>query len=355
MKRIRKLREKMRKNGIDAAVFLSLEPIDDQNIYYFTGFQQERYHSFACYIVAQDKTVLILSGLDYERASGKEADEVVKKNAPLHIMLKRYIKKNQVVGIMERIFPYYLAKKLGRTKDITKIISEMRAVKDSEEIELLRKSCKIANRGIKFIKNNLREGISEREFALELERFLLKKADEMSFPTIVVSSLRSAQIHPYPSFSNQKIKRGLGYIDFGVRYGGYCSDVTVPFSVGKLTEKEKKIVDAALRAYKNSLNILKPGISASKLFSAADKTIKKEGFELKHGLGHGIGLDTHDFPSLSQGSAKGINKIKSGMVFTIEPGVYVPGIGGCRLENDFLMGKEKFEILTKSSFLDITL
>ncbi len=353
-KRIGKLREKMREEKIDAVVFLSAEPIDDQNIYYFTGFEQERGNSFSCLLITQEETVLILSDLDYERATGKEADKVVRKDKPLTKVLKEYIERNDVVGIVEGLMPYKVAKVFKKVKDITSIVSEIRAIKDKKEIELLRKSCEIANKGIRFIKRNVCEGMREDELALELEREVMRRgAEGMAFPTIVVSSSRSWQIHPFPSFSKQRIGRGLGYVDFGVRYRGYCSDVTVPFSIGALNKEEEKIVETVVGAYEETLKVLKPNVEVSYLFKVAEGIIRKNGFELKHGLGHGLGLNVHDFPSLIPSSKKSLERIKRNMILTIEPGVYVKGVGGCRLENDFLITSKGYEVLTKSRFFKI--
>lgn len=357
-KRINGLRKKLGESKIDVALFLTAEPIHDVNIRYFTGFRQEMYHSFACLLVTQKSTTLILSGLDYNRANGKEADDIVEKKAPLADILRSRIKKNQTVGVIEALFPYKLSKRFRKIKDITGMVSGLRSVKETEEIEAIRKACNITNRGIKFIKGNLEEGLRERELALELERFLSKRgAEGMSFPTIVASFKRSAHIHPFPSFSNQRIRRGLGYVDFGVRYRGYCSDVTVPFIVGKLTEKEMMIADTVKESYAKSLETLRNGTETWKIYEAAERAIKERGFELKHGLGHGLGLEVHDAPSISPRHGKTNNwkdvKIRKNMIFTIEPGVYVPGVGGLRLENDFLMKQRGFEVLTKSKFFKI--
>lgn len=354
IKRVQTLRKKMLREGLDAAVFLSLEPIDDPNIYYFTGFRQMRYHSFACYIATRKKTTLILSSLDFDRSTGSEADEVLEKKGPLTRMLKDALGKSRKIGVMERLFPCYLSKKIGSTKDMSGIISEIRSVKDRKEIEKIKRACSIANMGLRFLRKNIQKDISEKELALAMERELVKKGSEgPPFPTVLVSSPRSSEIHAYPPYSDRKIGRGLGYVDFGATYGGYCSDVTLPFSVGRLTEKENKIVETVELAYSKALGKLANGVSTADLQNAAEKVIKIGGFRFRHNLGHGLGLDTHDFPSLSSDSPKGFDRLKKGMVFTIEPGVYVPGVGGCRLENDFLMKPRGFEVLTKSAFFKI--
>jgi len=276
---------------------------------------------------------------------------VIEKNGSLVSMLKKIIDKRKTVGIMENVVPYRLAKNFGRVRDISKDVYEMRMVKDSGEIASLKKSCKIANGGICYIRENLKKGMSEKELALGLEREMISLgAEDMSFPTIVTSGKRSSHIHPFPSFSGKRIGRGLGLVDFGAISGGYCSDVTVPFGVGKLTEKEKKIRDTVLDSYENSLKKVRRGVSCGELYDEAERVIKSSGFRLMHGLGHGIGLEVHDYPSISPGEK---TKIRDGMVFTIEPGVYVRGTGGMRIENDVMVHKNKAKVLTKSRFLKI--
>ncbi len=350
-RRLKRLRKEMEKNKIDVCLFFSCEPIDDPNIYYFTGFEQEKYHSFSCFLVDKEKTTLILSSLDFNRSKGNEADEIIEKKEKLSAILSKKINKDDVVGVDERIFPLRISKKIKKTFDISEIVSRLRTIKDEFEIDKIKKACKITNKGIEFIKENLRKGITEKKMALSLERELIHNgAQGMSFPTIVTSSKKSSHIHPFPSFSDNKISRGLGLIDFGVRYDGYCSDVTVPFSIGSLNKTEEKIVNTVKDAYIFSLKKLKNGVLARNLFLSAEKLIKDRGFELKHGLGHGFGLEVHDYPSISP---RGNVRIKKNMTFTIEPGVYVDGVGGSRIENDFLMRGKKFDILTKSRFLKI--
>ncbi len=346
-RRIKKLRAGMKKKNIDTAVFISSEPLYDPNVYYLTGFRQERYHSFSCLIVNRKKTALVLSSLDYDRASGKEADEIIEKGCPLSKIIRE--RASGSIGIVSGLFPFRLSVKLRKLKDITSLMDEIRSVKDSGEIETIRKACRITNFGIKFIENSLK-GMTERELAGALEDEMKGRgAEGMSFPTIVTSSGSSA-IHPFPSFSGRKIGRGLGLVDFGIIYRGYCTDVTVPFSVGRLKEREKKIVETVEGAYERTLDKLKAGVETRTLFETAEWVIKEAGFELRHGLGHGIGLEVHESPQIS--SRKG-GRIRKNSVFTIEPGVYVPGTGGCRLENDFLAKAGGFEVLTKSRFFKI--
>lgn len=357
------LRNNLKERKTDAAMFISSEKINDVNIQYFTKFQKP---SFSVLLIDQRKSVLITSSLDYDRAL-KEAkvDEIINlkdyDNSVLKV-LKEKLKKGALIGVLESIFPYGLVKKLKgfKIKDISDIILEMRSVKKPREIRLIKKSCDIANKGIKFLEKNISRKITEKELSLILKDELIKKgADELAFPTIITSGKRSAYIHPYPSVSNNKLQRGLGLIDFGVRYKEYCSDVTLPFSIGKLSKKEKSIIETVQLAYKKSLENLAINISTHKLYEIAENIIKDSGYEFKHSLGHGLGLDVHDLPRLSQKPKTKEDlknwketKLKANMIFTIEPGIYVPRIGGCRIENDILLTKKDPKVLTKSIFLE---
>jgi len=364
-KKIEQFKEKLREKKIDLALFLTSEPIDDVNIEYFTGFQQARFYSFSCLLVSQKKTTLIVSPLSYDQAMEEaEADEIINLasyDRSLTKVLKEKLKGVKSVGILEYIFPYKLYKKFQNLKfqDTSDIILDIRGIKEPKEIEIIEKACKITNRGIKFIENNISEGITDKELGLILEQELIRKgADELSFPTILTSSKRSALIHPYPSFLGKKLQKGLGLVDFGIRYKGYCSDVTVPFVLGKISGKEQKIIQTVQDAYGNAIENLKVGVPAWKVYESVEDLLKKNGFEFKHGLGHGLGLELHDLPSISnkpkdEDELKNWKEIrlKENMVFTIEPGVYVPGLGGCRLENDVLMTNEKSKILTNSRLI----
>jgi len=364
-KKLEEFRKKLQEKKLDSALFLTSEPIDDVNIEYFTGFQQTRFFSFSCLLMTQKKLTLIVSPLTYDQAMKEaDADEIINLGNYDHSLTKvlsEKLKKVKSVGISEDIFPYKLYKKFKhlKFKDISDIILDIRSVKEPKEVERIKKSCQIADHGIKIIEENLSSKITEKDLALILEQELIRKgAEELSFPTIVSSGKRSAYIHPYPSFSDNKIQNGLGMVDFGVRYKGYCSDITVPFTLGKISSKQKKIVKTVEEAHYKAIENIKVGTPTWKVHESAENLIKKNGFKLKHSLGHGLGLELHDLPYLSPKpkTKEGLKswkevKLKANMIFTVEPGVYEPGIGGCRLENDVLVTNKKPISLTKSRLI----
>ena len=366
-KKLDEFRNRLESRNVDVAIFLNSEPIHDVNIEYFTGFRQTRFFSFSCLLITRQSSILIVSPLSYDRALDEaKVDEIVNLadyKRSLSLVLREKLKNVEKVGVIERIFPYKLYRKFRKLKfiDISDIILELRSVKEKKEIELIKKACRITNRGIKLIEEELSKNLTEKELALMLEQELLRRgADELSFPTIVTSGKRSAFIHPYPSFANERIQEGLGLIDFGVRYEGYCSDVTVPFSIGSLNEKQKKIVRAVEEAYKRGLEFLKINVPTWKVHEEVEKEIERNGFEFKHSSGHGLGLELHDLPSFSPKpkSREDLKewkeiRLKENMVFTLEPGVYVQGVGGCRLENDIWLRRNGPKVLTKSKFIPL--
>ncbi|OGI14999.1 hypothetical protein A3K63_03170 [Candidatus Micrarchaeota archaeon RBG_16_49_10] len=355
------------KKGVDSSVFLSYEPVFDSNIEYFTGFRQERAHASACLLVEEGGMTLLVSKLEYDRALNelKGVDVVSKKEYGNSLLkfLKARLKGKKRIGVNENIFPYRVYRKFSSRKflDVSEIAYNLRSVKEAREIKALSKATRITNIGIKFIEDNISLGVSERELSLQLEQEVMRKGVEgFSFPPIIKSGASSAYIHPYPSVSERKIGRGLGMIDFGVICDGYCSDTTIPLKIGKLNKKEEAIADTVEEAYRKSIDALRVGEPTWKIFEVAENVIKGGGFEFKHSLGHGIGLDVHEFPNLSPRpeKKKELKKwkeetLRGNMVFTIEPGIYEPGIGGYRLENDIILTKKGPEILTNAKTLEL--
>jgi Xaa-Pro aminopeptidase len=364
-KKIEEFRNKLAEQNIDQMVLLSSESAHDINIEYLTGLRQSRRGSNSCLIYSKGIFTLLVSPLEYEQARREaEVDEIVElKPWSLKEVFKEKLRAGFNIGINTLVLPYGVTKLLPRAKlkSVSKVFYELRSVKEQKEIELIEKACRITNRGVKFLEENLSKGIAEKELALNLEDFLKRKgAEDMGFDTIITSGKRSSLIHPYPAVSNKKIGNGLGLVDFGVIYRGYCSDVTVPFSIGRLSEKERKISLAVEKAYDQTINALKPGALSREVSGIAQGVFNREGFDLIHAIGHGIGLEEHDPPVLFSKPKDGklpkkANEtiLKENMVLAIEPGVYVPGIGGCRLENDFLITKNGAKQLTKARMINL--
>ena len=338
---LKKLREFMDEKGVDLILFKGPEP----NVRYFSNFFG------SCFLVIdKEKRVLITESLELDRAK-KQADVEEIIDLKNFGSIPECLRKNfdfKVIGLVKSSISLRIFEELKKTRakffDVEKSVAELRAIKFKEEIELLKKSCKIANQGIKIVKELLgRKNIRESELALDLEKFIKEKG-ESAFETLVASGKRACFPHPYP-FSSKNIIKGLGYVDFGASYKGYCSDVTLPFAKGNISEKERIAIKVLEEAYELSLSCIKEGEEVNKVYECVDKFLNSKGFELKHGLGHGLGLAVHDYPSISK-KEKSVMKFKRNMVFTIEPAIYTKSFG-IRIENDFLLSK-KLEKLTNS-------
>lgn len=242
-----------------------------------------------------------------------------------------------------------------------------RIIKTPKEIALLKKSAKISDSSIRVIDRELKKpNITEKQLARAIERNIRKHGAQLAFPTIVVSGKRAVYIHAKPTKARL---RGLGYTDFGAKYKGYCTDITVPFVKGKIDKKQQRILDTTLLAYKKMVKSIKLGEPCWKLHDDFEKFLRAQKYKVRHGLGHGIGKDIHELPSLIKPKTKRGKKMgplkkkkwqrikrlrfEPGMVFTIEPGVYVNGVGGCRFENDVLMTKHGPQVITNSRLIKV--
>ena len=241
----------------------------------------------------------------------------------------------------------------------------MGMIKTKDEIKLLKKSAQITNSCLKLIEDSLKENITEKELRRRIGRKIRNQGAKLAFQTFVASGKRSAMVHAKPRASN-KIIKGIGLVDFGTSYNGYKTDVTVPFIKGKIGKKERKIIDTALKIYKLSISSIRLNQPCWKLFKKANTFAMSRGYQIPHSLGHGLGLKVHEYPLIAMPKKKKLRgkkkhrweKIKKmtfqkNMVFTIEPGIYVKGIGGCRLENDVLLTSKGPKILTHSKLIEV--
>lgn len=226
---------------------------------------------------------------------------------------------------------------------------EEREIKKDKEIEIIEESIKIAEKAMEMTLPKIKVGVKETDIVAELE-YQMKKlgASKSSFDIIVASNERSAL--PHGVASEKLIEDGFLTIDYGCFYKGYASDITRTFYVGENpTEKHVEIYNIVKEANERAILEVKPGISIHELDEIARDYIKEKGYGeyFGHGLGHGIGLQIHEYPFVS---FKAKNKIlQEGMVITIEPGIYIPNFGGVRIEDDVLVTKTGYKVLTSLS------
>ncbi len=257
------------------------------------------------------------------------------------------------VGIEEEFISYSLA--MSYEDQIPGIelvpmksqLTKIRSVKSAEEVASVKKAAALADEGWDMIQKKVRPGVSEKELALELEVYMRKKgANDVSFKFIVASGTRSAL--PHGIASDKLIEAGdFVVFDYGNLVNGYCSDMTRTLVVGQATDQQKEIYDTVLKAQIASLEAVKPGITGTELDLIARDIITEAGYGdyFGHGLGHGVGIEIHELPHVNH---LGTEPLIPGNIITIEPGIYLPELGGVRIEDLVLVTENGYEVLSHS-------
>ncbi|MDR0641555.1 MAG: Xaa-Pro peptidase family protein [Treponema sp.] len=232
-------------------------------------------------------------------------------------------------------------------------IEKLRAVKDEEEIHIYRRAADITNEIIDLLEKNVRSGKirTESEAALFIESAARKRGcDGTGFTTLAAGPERSFGIHAFPPYTAGPFGgKGLSILDFGIKYAGYTTDVTLTFARDPNAAQEKLIV-LIEKAYKLALSLVADGTGAREIARAVDVLFGKSKKLMPHGLGHGIGLEEHESPAIrSRSDNQWV--LSPGMIFTLEPGLYDPIHGGCRLENDILLTGSGAEVLTTARII----
>lgn len=228
--------------------------------------------------------------------------------------------------------------------NIAKHLEKMREVKSKEELKLISKSTKIAESIFNSIPAFFEKGMTEKQLALALEIEAKLLGAEPAFEPIVAFGKNAAIPHHLPS--NTKIRDGLLLVDFGVRYKNYCSDISRTFYVGKPKAKDTKLYGIVYEAKAIAEERLQEGEEADKICKEVEGFFKKHGFNMIHALGHGIGLQEHDFPQSLSPKSRFV--LKENMCFAIEPAIYTVN-GGIRIEDDYVVKKNKAKILSQAS------
>jgi Xaa-Pro aminopeptidase len=231
---------------------------------------------------------------------------------------------------------------------VQNIVESLRIHKNGIELESIKKACEIADKAIDYVYENLRPGITERQFAWELESFMrMHKSDTLPFEIIVASGSNAAMPHAKPS-SKKIAENEPIIIDLGASYKGYCSDITRTFIIGEADFKFDEIYSIVLSSQLMGLATINSGIKASDADTIIRDMIYRAGYgaQFGHGLGHGVGIETHELPRLGTLSNEVLDEC---MVFTVEPGIYLPDWGGIRIEDTVTIENGKVITLTQAS------
>jgi len=235
-----------------------------------------------------------------------------------------------------------------RSKRLSTLLRNLRACKSPAEIEHIAQAQRIAEAAFEHILGKIVPGVTERELALELDYFMLRNgAEAISFDTILLAGKNGSLPHGVPG--ERKLRRGdLITLDFGAVIDGYHSDMTRTVALGEPNAQQREIYETVLRAQEAALAAIKPGTTCKEVDSAAREVIKNAGYgeHFRHATGHSLGLEIHEWPRVS---AQVSDALQSGMIITIEPGIYLPGVCGVRIEDMALVTETGYKNLTKTT------
>lgn len=343
--RLNKVRKLIENKDLDAVLIT-----DEKNRRYFSGFTG----SAGVLLITGNKALLLTDFRYLEQAASQaELFEIVdcggSANGKLLCLLQELKIKN--LGFENQVMTVQEYQELhNKGTDFISLddeLNRMRWIKDEKELSCIRQAAAIADQAFSHILRFLKVGLTEQEAALELE-YTMKKAgaEDLSFASIVAAGDHSSLPHARPG------KRKIAYgdfvkMDFGALYQGYCSDMTRTVVMGQASDKQKEIYNIVLTAQKAALAVLKPGMMTDKVDLTARSIIAEKGYGdyFGHGLGHSLGLFIHEEPRLSPSCQV---LIQPGMLFTVEPGIYLPGFGGVRIEDLVLVTDSGIDNLTAS-------
>ena len=322
----------------------------DKTFFYLTGAKSGIFEGSLLH-VKPEKVTIITSALEEEAAKETGLEVLIyNTTAERNEIIKNAFKNDVNVGLNYSALTLDLYKQLMKIIpdkefiDVSQSIDESRKIKDESELKDLREAAKIASDSFEDFTKTLKEGMTESELAANIVYAMMKNgASGESFSTIVAFGKNSAIPHYMPG--NAKLKKNdFVLTDYGALYHRYCSDTTRTVVFGRADEKQKDIYETVKRAQQESKNALKAGVNGKDIDMIARKIIdEKYPGRFIHGLGHGVGMDVHDHPALSPSSDF---ILKANMVITDEPGIYIPGFGGVRIEDDLIIKNGGHEEIT---------
>lgn len=335
MNKLKKVQVELEKKDLDGILITSA--INREYITGFTG-------TAGAVLINKDQAIFMTDfryteqaaeqAVNFEIIEHKETLEKEIANQLTKLNIKRLaFEETQVTYATYDLYKKTFDAELVPTRDL---IENLRIFKSEKELQIMRKAAEIADKAFEHIQTFIKPGVKEIDVSNELEFFMRKLgATSSSFDTIVASGLRSAL--PHGVASEKEIKNGeLVTLDYGALYKGYCSDITRTVSVGEISDELREIYETVLHAQKLGVEKIGPGITGKEADSITRNYIIDKGYGkyFGHSTGHGLGMEVHEAPSLSHRSNM---ELKPNMVVTVEPGIYIPDVGGCRIEDDIVI------------------
>ncbi len=328
---------------------------DIHNVRYLSGYKGDE-----SYLLISEKSNYFITDARYTEQAAIECPEFVIldwkalgrsiNDAIAYITEKEELKLMGIEEVVMSHKQYAELDKMISTKTccISGIIEDLRTVKQPHEKEYLRKACAISDRAFNRILNDIKVGITEAELSAKLAYYLkIEGSDARCYENIFLSGPRTSLLHGIPS--DRKITYGdIILMDFGAGYNGYLSDMSRTVVLGKANEKQKEIYNIIKESEEDVINMVKSGIAAKEAYHHSLKAVSGTEYMsyFYTGIGHGVGLAVHEKPYMSAAST---DIIKKDNVITVEPGIYIPGWGGVRIEDQILITDDGCEILTNSS------
>ncbi|GGI98854.1 M24 family metallopeptidase [Paenibacillus hunanensis] len=349
--RIATLRGLMKQAGLD-----SLLITDPKHVYYLSGFASDPHERFlGLFIPEGNEPFILLPALDADKARSVSIIQRIETHMDTdnpYVRLQQCIgSKVGKLGVEKEHLSVARFEQLAEVlqaeayHDITSMLNSMRSRKSPEEVERMRLSIQkieeVLRRGI----SSLKIGMTELDLVAELE-YQMKKvgAEKPAFDTMVLSGPNTALPHGVPG--ERKLQAGeLVMFDLGLFYNGYASDITRTFALGDIDEETSRVYHTVLAANEAAIQATRPGVTFASIDKAARDVITEAGYGqyFIHRLGHGLGMDTHEYPSVHGGNE---NLLESGVLFTVEPGIYVPGHCGVRIEDDVIVTDQGVDVLS---------
>ena len=341
-KRVRAIRRELDKKKI--RLLIVTRPA---NVTYMTGFLGE--DSWAA--IAGGR-IYLLTDSRYTEQAQKECPscKIIDRAGPMADAVAKLVKKLtsvRTVAVEDSVsmadFEQLKKTVKARLRTAAGLVETVRSIKDESEIATIRSAAAISTKALEQILPYIKPGVTESEVAGMLDFQIRKLGARNSFETIVAFGPNGSRPHHQPGTRKLRIKDAV-LIDFGAKYKGYCSDITRCFVIGGITAFYKRVYDAVEQAQAAAIKTIRAGVKITQVDAAAREVIEKTDLPVySHGTGHGFGLEIHEDPFLKP---DGKGKLKAGQVITIEPGIYIPGKLGVRIEDDVLVTETGYKILT---------
>lgn len=364
-----KLADYLKENNTGACVFIDSEEHRDPAVAYFSGHANDAvlviFSDGFSILVPWDENLAKQNGIfdkliPYTRYKNNEieATRAVLNIGYTHgenskVELPPYLTYPQYLKFIDALSSYDCR---CREEGAHKFVTDSRMIKDEYEIECTKEAARIGDIIIEKIERGIKENQikTETDVALLIERELRENGCQRTgFDTLAAGPSRSFAIHAFPGYTAAEWPaQGLSILDFGVVYKGYTSDTTLTVAKGPLTEAQEKQIALVQKAYDECVKLYTPEHTLVEAAKKADSVFATEKRKMPHTLGHGIGLEIHEFPRVSTKMPADL-KFLPGMILTCEPGLYDPEIGGCRLENDVLITEDGHQVITNSKIIRI--